>query len=57
MGSWEGEIIVDNKVKGGVSGRNYAYKPIFLAEDLKLGDVVKVKVVKAEHKFLKGERA
>lgn len=52
---WEGDIIVDNKAKGGVSGRNYAYKPVFVESALKIGDIVTVRIVKAEEKFLKSE--
>jgi MiaB-like tRNA modifying enzyme len=51
---WEGEIIVDEKVKDGVSGRNYAYKPIVVRQDLTLGSTVRVKIVEAKNYFLVG---
>ncbi len=53
---WEGDAIIDTKVKGGVSGRNYAYKSIFIPEDLKMGSIVKVKATKAHARFLTGRQ-
>jgi MiaB-like tRNA modifying enzyme len=51
---WEGEIIVDEKVKDGVSGRNYAYKPVVIRKDLPLGSTVKVRITEAHNFFLVG---
>jgi len=52
---WEGEVIVDEKVKNGVSCRNYAYKTIVIRNDLKLGTVLKVKITEAKEFFIVGE--
>ncbi|RMD57397.1 tRNA (N(6)-L-threonylcarbamoyladenosine(37)-C(2))-methylthiotransferase [Candidatus Woesearchaeota archaeon] len=52
---WKGEIIVSKKVKGGVSGRNYAYKSVFIPSQLEPGDIVKAKITDAKEKFLKAE--
>ncbi len=49
---WEGEITIDEKVKGGVSGRNYAYKLIVIRKDLPLGTKIKVKITEAKTHFL-----
>ena len=51
---WEGDIIVDEKVKDGVSGRNHAYKQIVIRQDLPLGTIVRVKIVEAKNFFLVG---
>jgi MiaB/RimO family radical SAM methylthiotransferase len=49
---WEGEVIVDEKVKEGVSARNYAYKTIVIRKDIPLGTVLKVKITEASTYFL-----
>lgn len=49
---WEGEIIIDEKVKSGMGGRNYAYKQIIVREDLPLGTKITVKITNAEPYFL-----
>ncbi|MFW6014765.1 MAG: tRNA (N(6)-L-threonylcarbamoyladenosine(37)-C(2))-methylthiotransferase [Candidatus Nanoarchaeia archaeon] len=48
---WEGKVLVDEKGKDNTwVARNYAYKPIILEGDYKLGDEVYVKVIKTtEH--------
>ena len=51
---WEGEVIVDEKVKDGVSSRNYAYKPIVIRQDLPIGSIIKVKIMEAKPYFLVG---
>ncbi len=51
---WEGEIIIDEKVKDGVSGRNYAYKLVVIRQDLPLGTIIKVKITEASNYFLVG---
>ena len=52
---WEGEVIVDEKVKTGVGARNYAYKTIIIRKELPLGSVVNVKIVDSQSFFLVGE--
>ncbi len=52
---WEGEIIIDEKVKDGVSGRNYTYKPIVVRQDLPLGTVLRIKITEARNYFLVGQ--
>jgi len=53
---WEGDVIVDETAKNGVSSRNYAYKNIIIRENISLGDVVRVKIVEAKPHFLVGEK-
>ncbi len=51
---WTGEIIVDEKVKDGMSAKNYAYKTIIIRKDVPLGTVMTVKIVEAHTYFLVG---
>jgi len=51
---WQGEAIVDEKVKDGVSARNHAYKTIVIRKDLPLGTVLKVRITEAHNFFLVG---
>jgi len=54
---WEGEVILDEpgKEENQWKGRNYAYKPIVIEGDYKLGQIVNVKIKKAEVFYLVGE--
>ena len=51
---WEGEVIVDQKKEGGVEARNYAYKTIFIRQDLPLGTKLNAKITDAQVFFLVG---
>ena len=54
---WEGEIIIDEKGKnaGQWIGRNKSYKPVIVEGNYKLGDIIKIKVVKITSWDLRGE--
>jgi len=54
---WEGEIIIDEKgaVEKQWIGRNFAYKPVIVEGEYKLGDVLNVKVVRTTTFDLRGE--
>jgi len=52
---WEGDIIIDEKVKDGMGGRNYAYKNIIIRKDLPIGSIVRVKISEAWAYHLLGE--
>lgn len=55
---WAGEVLVDEKgkVEGSWVGRNFAYKPIVIKNDVNLlGKTLKVKVVEASATYLIGE--
>jgi tRNA A37 methylthiotransferase MiaB len=41
---WHGEIVVDEIKRDGVQGRNFAYKPVFVKENIPLGSRVNVKI-------------
>lgn len=54
---WEGEVIVDDKTVKGLMGRNEFYKPIAIEtkEKIKLGKIVKIKIIKTQKFHLTGE--
>ncbi len=54
---WEGGIIIDQQGKEPNQwiGRNFSYKPVLVQGNLKLGDLVKVKIKKATDWDLRGE--
>jgi len=53
---WKGEILIDEKGKHDTwVGRNFAYKPVIVRGDVKLGDSVKVKVNNVTSYDLRGE--
>ncbi len=52
---WEGPIIIDEKGKDGMIGRNFAYKSVMVDGEYELGETVKVKVVKAKTFNLRAE--
>jgi threonylcarbamoyladenosine tRNA methylthiotransferase CDKAL1 len=54
---WEGSIIIDEvgKEENQFIGRNFSYKPIIVEGSFKLGQIVKVKIVKTTTWDLRGE--
>ncbi len=53
---WKGRVLVDEKGRDGQwIARNYAYKPVVLEGEFKLGMWVDVEIVRAEKFFLKGK--
>jgi len=54
--NWEGSILIDEKGKHDTwVGRNFAYKPVIVRGDVKLGDKVKVKIKNITPYDLRGE--
>ena len=54
--NWEGEILIDEKGKHDTwVGRNFAYRPVIVRGDVKLGDYVKVKIKDITPFDLRGE--
>lgn len=54
--NWQGKIIIDEIGKNNsLVGRNYAYKPIIVKENLNLGDETEVKIVKTTKHDLRAE--
>ncbi|RJP56766.1 MAG: tRNA (N(6)-L-threonylcarbamoyladenosine(37)-C(2))-methylthiotransferase [Candidatus Auribacter fodinae] len=45
---WEGNILIDETAKDGMSGRNDSYKTVIVRENLPLGSIVRVKIVEAQ---------
>lgn len=41
---WEGEVLVDENVNEMIKGRNYAYKPVMIRENVRLGKKITVKI-------------
>jgi len=52
--NWEGDVIVDEKVKDGMGARNYAYKQIIVREELPIGSKIRVKITEAKPYYLVG---
>ncbi len=52
---WCGEVLVDEEVCGAVVGRNYAYRPVIIREEMPLGKTTCVSVVNATSSCLVGE--
>lgn len=54
--NWEGQIIIDEKGEGPQwIGRNEYYKPVIVEGNLKLGDLLKVKIIKFGKFELRGK--
>jgi len=54
---WMGEVLIDEYGKGGTMvGRNYAFKPIVFNDRLKLGDIIKAKIIDVNPVWLQGKR-
>jgi MiaB-like tRNA modifying enzyme len=52
---WKGEILFDEMSDGVTKGRNFAYKPVVIDEDVKLGEKIKVEIIKATQYGLHGK--
>ena len=52
---WEGEVIFDEEHEGQIRGRNFAYKPIFVKEKPKIGQISTVKIIDATTHSLIGQ--
>ena len=53
--NWEGHVIFDEEYDGQVRGRNFAYKPIFVKEKPKIGQILNVKITNATNHSLIGK--
>jgi len=52
---WRGEVLFDESSDGVIKGRNFAYKPVVVDEDVKLGQKIKVEIIKATPYGLHGK--
>ena len=54
---WKGKVLFDENTEEGIKGRNYAYKPIAVQENVKIGDSHIVEIIDATRKRLIGKIA
>lgn len=52
---WIGEVLFDESSNGIVKGRNFAYKPVVVKENVRLGEKIKVAITDASHHVLYGK--
>jgi len=52
---WKGEVLFDEIADGITKGRNFAYKPVVVEEDVKIGQKIKVEITKATKHGLYGK--
>ena len=54
---WSGELLINEKGKeDSWIGRNYAYKPVIVKGDLKIGDTISVKINNVTWFDLRGKK-
>ena len=54
--SWEGEVLIDEIGKNNTFvGRNFAYRPVIVSGNFKIGDIIKVKITNVTSFDLRGE--
>ena len=54
---WKGKVLFDENTEEGIKGRNYAYKPISIEEEVKVGDSHMIEITDATRKRLIGKIA
>ena len=54
---WEGDVLFDENSEDGVRGRNFAYKPVFVKDSMKIGETDRVKITGATKHSLIGQIA
>ena len=54
---WKGSVLFDEKTEEGIKGRNFAYKPIFVREDVDIGQSHTVEITSATINRLVGKIA
>ena len=52
---WSGEVLFDEVADGMIKGRNFAYKPVIVDENVRLGQKVQVEIAKATQNGLYGK--
>ena len=52
---WKGQVLFDEEYDGQVRGRNFAYKPIFIKEKPKIGQILNVRITDATNHSLIGK--
>ncbi|HSB50703.1 MAG TPA: tRNA (N(6)-L-threonylcarbamoyladenosine(37)-C(2))-methylthiotransferase, partial [Nitrosopumilaceae archaeon] len=54
---WKGKVLFDEMSDGAVKGRNFAYKPVFVKADVKIGQTYNVEILGATGHSLHGKIA
>lgn len=52
---WQGEVLFDESSEDGIKGRNYAYKPVMVTDEVKIGQKAQVMITKATKHGLYGQ--
>jgi MiaB-like tRNA modifying enzyme len=52
---WEGKVLFDENLDGQIKGRNFAYKPIFVDEEVEIGQSESIRIIDATNHSLIGE--
>ena len=52
---WKGEVLFDEEFENQVRGRNFAYKPIFVNDEPKIGQIASVEITEATNHSLIGK--
>jgi len=52
---WKGEVLFDEEFENQVRGRNFAYKPIFVNDEPKIGQITSVEITEATNHSLVGK--
>ena len=42
---WKGRVLFDEKTEEGIKGRNYAYKPVFVRDEVDIGQLHTVEII------------
>ena len=51
---WKGQVLFDEEFENQVRGRNFAYKPIFVNDEPKIGQISSVEITEATNHSLIG---
>ena len=54
---WKGNVLFDEKTDEGIKGRNFAYKPVFVPEQVDIGQLHAVEIIDATQNSLLGKIA
>ena len=54
---WVGKVLFDEKTEDGIKGRNFAYKPVFVRDEVEIGEFHKVRITDTTMNSLLGEIA
>ena len=54
---WKGKVLFDEKTEEGIKGRNYAYKPVFIRDDVDIGQKHTVEITNVTVNGLLGKIA